>query len=165
MRDLMNHALVVSVVLPVLLVSVLAASRDAGAQTTLGAVTMQGSAEVGAYPQPVPDTNVAKYREYSDMAQQVIAPELHLLLGVKSDDRIFANFRSYNLGQTNQMYNLHAGVYGLLDIQVQYLDMPHYLSDESVRRRIVRRAVISVWVRIRRLRRPASRRERTSAPG
>ena len=28
------------------------------------------------------------------------------------------------------MYNLHTGVYGLLDIQIQYLDMPHYLSDD-----------------------------------
>src|SRR5580658_5179143 len=109
MKDSMNHALLVSAVLPVLLVSVLVASRDAGAQTTLGAVSMQGSASVGIFPQPVPDTNVAKYREYSDLAQQVIAPELHLLLGDKSDDRVFADFRSYNLGQNNQMYNLHTG--------------------------------------------------------
>ena len=53
-----------------------------------------------------------------------------LLFGDKSDDRVFADFRSYNLGQNNQMYNLHAGVYGLLDIQMQYLDIPHYLSDD-----------------------------------
>jgi MtrB/PioB family decaheme-associated outer membrane protein len=130
MKDSMNHALLVSAVLPVLLVSVLVASRDANAQTTLGAVSMQGSAEVGVFPGPVPATNVAKYREYSDLAQQVIAPELHLLLGDKSDDRIFADFKAYNLGQNNQLYNLHTGVYGLLDIQIQYLDMPHYLSDD-----------------------------------
>ncbi len=130
MRHSMNHALLVSAVLPVLLASVLVASRDADAQMSLGAVSMQGSASVGVFPEPVPDTNVAKYREYSDLAQQVIAPELHLLLGDKSDDRVFADFRSYNLGQNNQMYNLHTGVYGLLDIQIQYLDMPHYLSDD-----------------------------------
>ena len=88
---------------------------------------MQGSASVGVFPEPVPDTNVAKYRESSDLAQQVIAPELHLLLGDKSDDRVFADF---HLGQNNQMYNLHTGVYGLLDIQIQYLDMPHYLTDD-----------------------------------
>lgn len=130
MRHSMNHALLVSAVLPVLLASMLVASRDANAQMTLGAVSMQGSASVGVFPEPVPDTNVAKYREYSDLAQQVVAPELHLLLGDKSDDRVFADFRSYNLGQNNQMYNLHTGVYGLLDIQIQYLDMPHYLSDD-----------------------------------
>ena len=130
MRDSINHALLVSAVLPVLLVSVLVVPRNANAQTTLGTVSMQGSAEVGVFPGSVPATNVAKYREYSDLAQQVIAPELHLLLGDKSDDRIFTDFRAYNLGQNNQMYNLHTGVYGLLDIQIQYLDMPHYLSDD-----------------------------------
>src|SRR6202167_85332 len=130
MKDSMNHALLVSAVLPVLVVSVLVASRDANEQTTLGAVSMQGSAEAGVFPGLVPATNVAKYREYSDLAQQVIAPELHLLLGDKSDDRIFADFKAYNLGQNNQLYNLHTGVYGLLDIQIQYLDMPHYLSDD-----------------------------------
>src|ERR1700689_1905364 len=129
MKDSMNYAVVVTV-LPVLLVLALVASRDAEAQTSLGAVSMQGSASVGVFPGSVPATNVAKYREYSDLAQQVIAPELHLLLGDKSDDRVFADFHAYNLGQNNQMYNLHTGVYGLLDIQIQYLDMPHYLSDD-----------------------------------
>src|ERR1700689_3013112 len=129
MKDSMNYAVVVTV-LPVLLVLALVASRDAEAQTSLGAVSMQGSASVGVFPGSGPATNVAKYREYSDLAQQVIAPELHLLLGDKSDDRVFADFHAYNLGQNNQMYNLHAGVYGLLDIQIQYLDMPHYLSDD-----------------------------------
>src|SRR6516165_1722419 len=102
----------------------------ARAQMTLGSLSVHGAAAVGVYPQPVPDTNVAKYREYTDLAQQVIAPELKFLVGDNQDDRIFANFRSYNLGQTNQIYNLHAGVYGLLDIQAQYFDIPHYLSDD-----------------------------------
>lgn len=130
MRSSMNHGLLVSTLLPGLLVFALFVPRAARAQTTFGALSVQGSAEVGAYPQPVPDTSVAKYREYSDMAQQVIAPELRLLVGVNGDDRVFADFRSYNLGQKNQLYNLHAGVYGLLDIQAQYLDIPHYLSDD-----------------------------------
>jgi len=103
---------------------------DGRAQMTLGSLSVHGAAAVGVYPQPVPNTNVAKYREYTDLAQQVIAPELRVLVGDDKDDRVFANFNSYNLGQTNQMYNLHAGVYGLLDIQAQYLDIPHYLSDD-----------------------------------
>src|SRR5215472_2248605 len=102
----------------------------ARAQMSLGSLSVHGAAAAGVYPQPVPNTNVAKYREYTDLAQQVIAPELRVLVADDKDDRIFTNFNSYNLGQTNQMYNLHAGVYGLLDIQAQYLDIPHYLSDD-----------------------------------
>src|SRR5262249_5298502 len=48
----------------------------ARAQMTLGSLSVHGAAAVGVYPQPVPNTNVAKYREYTDLAQQVIAPEL-----------------------------------------------------------------------------------------
>jgi hypothetical protein len=116
-----------------LLVAVLLATfpvQVARAQMTFGSIAIKGSAEAGVFPQPVPDTNVAKYREYSDLAQQVIAPELKVLAGDRQDDRVFANFRSYNLGQSNQMYNLHAGVYGLIDIEAQYFDIPHYLSDD-----------------------------------
>ena len=130
MRNSMNHGVLVSTLLAGLLVFALLVPRAACAQMTFGPVSVQGAAEVGAFPQPVPNTDVAKYREYSDKAQQIIAPEVRLLLGDNSDDRVFADFRSYNLGQVNQMYNLHAGIYGLLDVQVQYLDIPHYLSDD-----------------------------------
>jgi len=130
MRNSMNPGRLVSTLLPGVLAFALVVPRAARAQVTLGQVSLQGTAAVGVYPEPVPDTNVAKYREYSDLAQQVIAPELSLLVGDDKDDRVFADFRSYNLGQNNQMYNLHVGVYGLLDIQVQYLDIPHYLSDD-----------------------------------
>src|SRR5262249_43439239 len=129
MRSQVIRKLLGSLALAALLLAGVLA-RPADAQMTFGSLSMYGSAAVGVYPQPVPDTNVAKYREYTDLAQQVIAPELKFLVGDDQDDRIFANFRSYNLGQTNQMYNLHAGVYGLLDIQAQYFDITHYLSDD-----------------------------------
>ncbi|HTR25752.1 MAG TPA: MtrB/PioB family outer membrane beta-barrel protein [Terriglobales bacterium] len=130
MRNSMNARVPISSVLPVLLVLAVGVSPTVNAQMTFGSISVQGDAEVGVFPQPVPNTDVAKYREYSDLAQQVIAPEVRFLIGDNHDDRVFADFRSYNLGQVNQMYNLHAGVYGLLDIQVQYLDIPHYLSDD-----------------------------------
>src|SRR5579872_1331782 len=104
MRNSINHGLLVSVLLPGALVFALLDVNSAHAQTTLGQVSVQGTAEVGVYPEPVPDTNVAKYREYSDLAQQIIAPELSFLVGDDKDDRVFADFRSYNLGQKNQMY-------------------------------------------------------------
>jgi MtrB/PioB family decaheme-associated outer membrane protein len=121
------------VIMPLLIAMTLAGlapGGDARAQTSLGPVSVAGSAEVGGFVEPVPDTTVAKYREYSDRAQQIIAPELSLIGLDKNDDRAFADFHSYNLGQTNQMYNLHAGVYGLVEIQAQWLEIPHYLSDD-----------------------------------
>src|SRR5215831_15006760 len=129
MKSQVNRKLLGSLLLAALLLAVVPAP-PADAQMTFSSLSVHGSAAVGVYPQPVPNTNVAKYREYTDLAQQVIAPELRVLAADDKDDRIFTNFNSYNLGQTNQMYNLHAGVYGLLDIQAQYLDIPHYLSDD-----------------------------------
>jgi hypothetical protein len=105
--------------------AVLALGPDARAHIDVGPVTVTGWAEVGGFVGPAPATNVAKYREYSDRAQQIIAPELSLMGWDKDDDRLFADFHSYNLGQTNEMYNLHAGVYGLIDIQAQWLEIPH----------------------------------------
>ena len=34
--------------------------RTGAAQMTVGSLSVHGSAEVGVYPQPMPDTNVAK---------------------------------------------------------------------------------------------------------
>ena len=125
-----HAALVVLPPLIVVALCVLMPHPDARAQTSVGSVSLSGSAEVGGFVESVPATNVAKYREYSDRAQQIIAPELSLMGWDNNHDRLFGDFHAYNLGQTNQMYNLHAGVYGLLDIQAQWLEIPHYLSDD-----------------------------------
>ncbi len=99
------------------------------AQVNVGNYTATGSAEVGAFLQPVPATNVAKFREYQDLAQQIIAPELKLLLHDK-EDRTFADFHALNVGQTNELYDLHFGEYGLLDIDAQWQEIPHFFSDD-----------------------------------
>src|SRR5579872_2688112 len=104
--------------------------RDARAQIEVGPISLSGSAEAGAFVESVPATNVAKYREYSDRAQQIIAPALSLIGWDNDHDRLFADFHAYNLGQTNQMYNLRMGVYGLIEIQAQWLEIPRYLSDD-----------------------------------
>src|SRR5271165_5206632 len=103
--------------------------RLVAAQVNVGNYTATGSAEVGAFLQPVPDTNVAKYREYQDLAQQIIAPELKLLLHDK-EDRTFPEFHALNVGQTNELYDLHFGEYGLLDIDAQWQEIPHFFSDD-----------------------------------
>jgi MtrB/PioB family decaheme-associated outer membrane protein len=108
-------------------VVLLAASRVC-AQVDIGPVTATGSAEVGAYPQPLPYTQVAKFQEYSDFAQQVIAPHLRLLLGGKEQE-YYAKFDLVNVAQKNELYTLRTGKYGVLDIQAQWQEIPHFFSN------------------------------------
>lgn len=125
----MRSALRAIIVLTVVNVALsFACATKAAAQTDLGPGTLTGSAEVGAFAQPVPYTDVAKSREYHDMAQQIIVPELKALFGDK-EGRYFADFYALNLGQTNEIYNLRTGIYGLLDVQAQWLEIPHFYSD------------------------------------
>jgi hypothetical protein len=112
----------------VALLALVLAPWPAAAQVDIGNYTATGSAEAGAFLEPAPPTNVAKIREYQDLAQQIIAPELKLLVH-DNQDRVFADFHALNVGQTNELYDLHFGDYGLLDIDAQWQEIPHFLSD------------------------------------
>ncbi|MGA7871339.1 MAG: MtrB/PioB family outer membrane beta-barrel protein [Candidatus Binatus sp.] len=108
---------------------VLSMLSPALAQVDLGQYTAQGSVEAGAIPQPVPyDDVAAKYQEYRDLAQQFIAPKLQLILGDKAEN-YYVQFDGVNVGQKNQMYSLRFGEYGLLDVQVKFIEIPHFFSD------------------------------------
>jgi MtrB/PioB family decaheme-associated outer membrane protein len=104
----------------------------ARAQVDLGPVTASGSFEAGAIPQPVPYTDSAKFQEYRDLAQQIIAPQLELLLGDKKENYYF-DFNAINVAQKNEMYNLRFGEYGILDVQAQWMEIPHFFSDDVAR--------------------------------
>ena len=52
---------------------------SAAAQVSVGPLTAEGTVEAGAIPQPVPNTDVAKYQEYRDLAQQFIVPQIRQL--------------------------------------------------------------------------------------
>ncbi len=112
-----------------LLSLILISSSGAGAQIEVGPMIATGSFEAGAYPQPVPNTDVAKFQEYRDLAQQIIAPQLQLLLGDKKENYYF-DFNAINTAQKNEMYNLRFGEYGLLDVQAQWMEIPHFFSDD-----------------------------------
>src|SRR5690242_6441700 len=101
----------------------------APAQVDLGQYgSVSGEIEAGAIPQPVPFNNVAKYQEYRDLAQQIIVPQLRLLFGDK-EQNYYARVDTLNIGQTNEMYKLRVGKYGLLDIQAEWFEIPHNFSD------------------------------------
>ena len=99
------------------------------AQVDVGPITAEGTVEAGGITEPVPYNDVAKYQEYRDLAQQLIVPQLRLLLGDKDGD-YYARFDAVGAAQKNQMYTLRFGEYGKLDVQVQCLEIPHYFSDQ-----------------------------------
>lgn len=102
------------------------------AQVDLGQYAAEGSVEAGGIPQPVPFNDSAKYQEYRDLAQQLIVPQLKLLLGDK-DENYYVQFDAINASQKNQMFMLRFGEYGLLDVQAQWVEIPHFFSDGVAR--------------------------------
>jgi MtrB/PioB family decaheme-associated outer membrane protein len=111
------------------MVLVLLMLTPVSAQVDVGPIVAQGTVEAGGITQPVPYNNdVAKFQEYRDLAQQLIVPQLRLLLGDK-DGNYYARFDAVNASQKNQMYTLRFGEYGKLDVQAQWLEIPHFFSD------------------------------------
>jgi MtrB/PioB family decaheme-associated outer membrane protein len=103
------------------------AASSARAQIDLGPATATGSAELGGYPQSLPAADSAKLQQYRDLEQQVIVPELKLFLGGK-EQQYYANFDLLNVGQTNEMYSARFGKYGVLDVQAEWKEIPHFFS-------------------------------------
>ena len=111
------------------MVLVLLMLNPAWAEVEAGQITAEGTVEAGGITEPVPSNDVAKYQEYRDLAQQLIVPQLRLLLGDKGQD-YYARFDAVNASQKNQMYTLRFGEYGKLDVQMQWFEIPHYFSDQ-----------------------------------
>ncbi len=121
-----GYGLMVPVLSMMLVVLMLA---PVSAQVDVGGITAEGTIEASGIAQPVPyNTDVAKFQEYRDLAQQLIVPQLRLLLGDK-DGNYYARFDAVNASQKNQMYSLRFGEYGTLDVQAQWLEIPHFFSD------------------------------------
>ena len=104
----------------------------AAAQVDVGSWRAEGTVEAGAIPQSVPYNDVAKYQEYRDLAQQFIVPQIRLLMGDK-EENYYVRFDAVNASQKNQMFTLRVGDYGKLDIQAQWLEIPHNFSDGVAR--------------------------------
>lgn len=114
------------------IVLLLLVGTSATAQVDVGSWTAEGTVEAGAIPQSVPYNDVAKYQEYRDLAQQFIVPQIRLLMGDK-EENYYVRFDAVNVSQKNQMYTLRVGDYGKLDIQAQWLEIPHAFSNGVAR--------------------------------
>ena len=106
-------------------------SLPAQAQLEIGNAVVSGQAEFGGV---LRDTNGKrqKFEEYRDLSETAIVPQLQLMIGGKKED-FYLNFDSSNLGRDNQNYIMRFGRYGLLDVEVEWDQIPHLFSLNTAR--------------------------------
>ncbi len=107
------------------------ASTSAWAQVDIGDYTVSGSAEIGGLPRTFKGDK-ATFETYRDIPETVVVPELQLMIGGKKEDFYF-NFDSYKTGLDDQSYTVRAGRYGLLDMEFQWDQIPHWFSNDIAR--------------------------------
>jgi MtrB/PioB family decaheme-associated outer membrane protein len=111
---------------------VLAFSTVIRAEVELGDTVVSGALEVGALPGHRSGSE-AKFDEYRDTRiNGWIVPELQLLIGGKKND-FFASFDSTKPGYRDQNYRLRFGLYGLLDVEAEWDQIPHLFSEGVAR--------------------------------
>jgi MtrB/PioB family decaheme-associated outer membrane protein len=112
--------------------------RAARSEVEVGDVVVSGAVEVGGLPGHRTGDK-AKFEEYRDVnVGGWIVPELQLLLGGKKND-FFVSFDATKPGFRDQNFRMRFGLYGLLDIEAEWDQIPHLFS-EGVARTPYRRA-------------------------
>ena len=101
------------------------------AQIDVGDFTISGQAEVGGMPRTFHGDR-AKFEEYRDIPESVIVPQIQISIDSKKNDYYF-EFDSSKLGLDDQNYRLRMGRYGLLDIQVEWDQIPHLFNLDTAR--------------------------------
>lgn len=103
----------------------------AWAQVEFGDFIASGSAEVSGLPRKK-NGDDSKFEEYRDIPESVIVPELQFMIGAKKED-FYLEFDSSKLGRDDQNYKLRFGRYGLLDVEFEWDQIPHFFSDGTAR--------------------------------
>ena len=101
------------------------------AQVEVGDLTISGGAEVGGLPRTFTGDK-SKFEEYRDIPESVIVPQLQLIIGGKKED-YYLNFNATEVGRSDQLYNLRAGRYGLVELEFQWDQIPHIFSLDTAR--------------------------------
>src|SRR3989304_1380949 len=99
------------------------------AQIDIGNFSITGEAEVGGLPRHK-SGSAAKFEEYRDMPETVIVPQLQLMIGGKKED-FYLNFDSTKTGLDDQNYRLRFGRYGLLDVEFEWDQIPHFFNGDT----------------------------------
>ena len=103
----------------------------AQAQIEVGDFTIRGQAEIGGMPRHF-NGDRAKFEEYRDIPESVIVPQLELFIDSKKQDYYF-QFDSYKVGLNDQNYRLRVGRYGLLDVELEWDQIPHVFNVDTAR--------------------------------
>jgi MtrB/PioB family decaheme-associated outer membrane protein len=102
-------------------------SSPAWGQINVGDYTISGSGEIGGLPRGFKG-DLSRFEEYRDIPESVIVPQLQLMIGGKKEDYyLYAD--SYKTGLNDQSYTLRVGRYGILDMEFQWDQIPHWFSD------------------------------------
>src|SRR3989304_3178662 len=100
-------------------------------QIDIGNFSITGSAEVGGLPRHK-NGNDAKFEEYRDIPETVIVPQLQLMIGGKKND-FYLEFDSTKVGRDDQNFRLRLGRYGLLDVEVEWDQIPHIFNVDTAK--------------------------------
>lgn len=103
----------------------------AWAQVEIGDYTIGGEAEVGGLPQSRTGKD-ARFEEYRDLRENVIVPQLQLIIGGKKED-FYLHLDASEVGRDDQNYKLRVGRYGLLDMEFEWDQIPHLFSKDTAR--------------------------------
>lgn len=106
------------------------------AELDVGNYTISGSAEVGGLPQNHVG-HKAKYEEYRDLPESVIVPGIELKIDSKKND-YYLEWETTKPGRDDQNYRLRLGRYGLLDVEVEYDQIPHFFNGDTAATPFVR---------------------------
>jgi len=101
------------------------------AELDFGNYTISGSAEVDALPMGF-NGDRTKFETYRDIPESVVVPQLELMIGSKKQDFYF-NFDAVHVGRDDQNYRLRFGRYGLLDIELEWDQIPHTFNIDTAR--------------------------------
>jgi MtrB/PioB family decaheme-associated outer membrane protein len=100
-------------------------------QINVGDYTISGGGEIGGLPRGFKGDK-ARFEEYRDIPESIIVPQLQLMIGGKKEDYyLYAD--SYKTGLNDQSYTLRVGRYGLLDMEFQWDQIPHWFDAKFAR--------------------------------
>jgi MtrB/PioB family decaheme-associated outer membrane protein len=101
------------------------------ADLDVGDYTISGSAEVDGLPRGF-QGDKTRFELYRDVPESVVVPQLQLMIGGKKQD-FYLNFDALNVGRSDQNYRVRFGRYGLLDVELEWDQIPHIFNIDNAR--------------------------------
>ncbi len=101
------------------------------AELDVGNYTISGSAEVGGLPRGFSGSEGrAKFEEYRDLPESVIVPSLELKVDSKKND-YYLEWDATKPSRDDQNFRMRLGKYGLLDVEVEWDQIPHFFNGDT----------------------------------